>query len=393
MIKRMKMVLSLVCLLCAGSLWAAETKIVFNDGAALSSYGIALPAASAGTNLAGTTISVDGLMVSFSDGSTPTRIWNSGGNYTLRVYNGGGVTIAGEGITRIVVQANNPNQLTANVGSYTAGVWTGSANSVTFTGGKVQISSLTVTHTAAPKEPVVSGLSELNALEDGTPATLMLTDDANCRVLYAADGDAYLRDGSGAVKLAGCASPRRFRYNRHVVGTLRGVKTAHGFDATAATRFDGLLVADPVQEANTAPVVVKVEDMKNHLFDWVTLERATMNGSKAADGTGSVAVGDALNVEDMPALTDGMEVQISGLVLPYGDGIMLAPMGQEAQDRALNPSQPFAESFPAVKVLTGIRSADASAEVMDTLYDLGGRQVPEPVQRGVYVLKGKKIRK
>ncbi len=154
--------------------------------------GYAVPGQSAGTNLveAGA-VTVDGVTVSATDGATPTRIWNSQGSYTLRIYVDGSVTLSvAEGsITGIVVNAANTANfdLLADVGQYVAadgvGTWTGAAASVTFThvGTKnAQVASIVVTTSQDgpdnpdPEDPIdpdilkLDSLHHLDALEDGT---------------------------------------------------------------------------------------------------------------------------------------------------------------------------------------------------------------------------------
>ena len=92
--------------------------------------------------------------MSSTDGSTATRIWNSNGTYSLRVYKGnngaanGTLTFAASQdnvISQIVVSGSGT--LTASTGTYTNGTWTGSASSVTFTcTANATISTITVTY-------------------------------------------------------------------------------------------------------------------------------------------------------------------------------------------------------------------------------------------------------
>ena len=97
----------LLCALIVGSLsgWATETTLVFNTSDGLSSLGITAPSKSNGTNLGNGTYSVGDVNLSSTDGSTATRVWNSGGTLTLRVYNGGSLTLSvasGSVITSII---------------------------------------------------------------------------------------------------------------------------------------------------------------------------------------------------------------------------------------------------------------------------------------------------
>jgi len=163
----------------------------FSTAEGISGMGYAVPAQSSGTNLtqAGP-VTLDGVTLSATDGSTDTRIWNSQGNFTLRIYVDGSITlsVATGSITAITINAANTSNfdLIANVGDYSVtsavGSWTGSASSVTLThvGSKnAQIATLVVTTSADdpgvepgdPVDPDIAQLDSLNhlaALADGT---------------------------------------------------------------------------------------------------------------------------------------------------------------------------------------------------------------------------------
>ena len=174
------------------SLQAGEVTFDFSTAEGITAMGYTVPEPSAGTNLtqAGPK-TVDGVTLSAADGATETRIWNSQGNYTLRIYVDGSITlqVAEGSITGITVNGANANNfdLIADVGDYsvngTVGTWTGSAASVTLThvGSKnAQVASLVVTTNGEgpvgpdPEDPIdpnitkLDSLQHLAALEDGT---------------------------------------------------------------------------------------------------------------------------------------------------------------------------------------------------------------------------------
>ncbi len=172
-------------------LQAAVVTFDFSTAQGITAMGYAVPAPSSATNLtqAGP-VTVGGVTLSATDGSTETRIWNSQGNYTLRIYVDGSITlsVADGSITGITVNAANTANfdLIANVGDYSAagtvGTWSGNASSVTLThvGSKnAQVSTLVVTTSAEgpgddPVDPVdpsiekLDSLHHLAALPDGT---------------------------------------------------------------------------------------------------------------------------------------------------------------------------------------------------------------------------------
>lgn len=111
---------------------------IFNTEAGLSALGITKPALGAATDLGTNSYVVNGVTLTATDGGTHTRVWStSSGVLDLRVYkNGGTLTFSvasGKNIKSIVIEGNSVANLTANVGTYASGSWTGSAQSVTFT--------------------------------------------------------------------------------------------------------------------------------------------------------------------------------------------------------------------------------------------------------------------
>ena len=173
-------------------LQAAEVTFDFSTAEGITAMGYAVPAPSAGTNLvqAGA-VTVGGVTLSATDGATETRIWNSQGSYTLRIYVDGAITLSvAEGaITGITVNAANTAnfELIADTGDYNVngavGTWTGSASAVTLThvGSKnAQVATIVVTTSGEnpvdpdPEDPIdpnitkLDSLHHLAALEDGT---------------------------------------------------------------------------------------------------------------------------------------------------------------------------------------------------------------------------------
>lgn len=144
--------------------WAGEVTFDFSSAAGLKAAGIAVPEQSAGTNIAGSTYTVGGVALTATDGATPTRVWNSQGTLTLRVYVNGSITftVASGSITGVTINAASEGnfELKANVGTYkasgTVGTWNGSASSVSFskTGTKnAQIASVVITTSSEDPGP------------------------------------------------------------------------------------------------------------------------------------------------------------------------------------------------------------------------------------------------
>ena len=174
------------------ALQAAVVTFDFSTAQGITAMGYSVPEQSSGTNLvqAGA-VTVSGVTLSATDGATETRIWNSQGSFSLRIYVDGSITLSvAEGcITGVTVNAANSANfdLIANVGDYTVnnmvGTWTGSASSVTLThvGSKnAQVASIVVTTGGEgpvdpdPEDPIdpnitkLDSLNHLAALEEGT---------------------------------------------------------------------------------------------------------------------------------------------------------------------------------------------------------------------------------
>ena len=176
-------------------LQAAEVTFDFSTAEGISAMGYAVPDQGFGTNLAQAgPVTVSGVTLSATDGATSTRIWNSQGSYTLRIYVDGTITVAvAEGsITGVTVNAANTANfdLLADVGDYSVdggvGTWTGNASSVTFShfGTKnAQVASLVVTTSGDNPDPdpdpidpditKLDSIQNLAALEDGTAFQFM----------------------------------------------------------------------------------------------------------------------------------------------------------------------------------------------------------------------------
>ena len=173
-------------------LQAAEVTFDFSTAEGITAMGYAVPGQGSGTNLvqAGA-VTVGGVTLSATDGATETRIWNSQGSFTLRIYVDGSITLSvAEGaITGVTINAANTTNfdLLASVGDYSVtggvGTWTGNATAVSFThvGAKnAQVASIVVTTSGEgpvnpdPEDPIdpnitkLDSLNHLAALEDGT---------------------------------------------------------------------------------------------------------------------------------------------------------------------------------------------------------------------------------
>ena len=279
----MRKYLSLVAMvLVTMAAWADEVIFDFSSEEGLQAMGITAPAQSNGVNLTDVgTITVDGVSLTAVNGSTQTRVWNSQGSYTLRIYVGGSITFAVESgsITGVTINAANTSNfdLLANVGNYSAngtvGTWTGSTSSVTFshtTSKNAQIASVVVTTSNEPPtddpngedpNPVdpnitkLDSLANINTLDDGTE--FQFTTEAyvqyqwgNYLWLMQLDADYY----AYAAMVYGDVG-RTYQIGAVIPAGWTGVKTT----------YKGLVeITDPTHFKNATSLV---EDMFSEPFD------------------------------------------------------------------------------------------------------------------------------
>ncbi len=143
------------------------TKAVF-DFTKPADMGLTAPEASAATNITAP-VTVDGVTMTATDGSTATRIWNSNGKLDLRVYNGGSLTFtAEEDITAVEFEGS-----AFAFSELTGKSWTGNAKSVAFSAtGTSKITKITVTvgEAAVVWTPDTVSVTEAIALADAKDA-------------------------------------------------------------------------------------------------------------------------------------------------------------------------------------------------------------------------------
>lgn len=106
-----------------------SAKVVTFDFTNPESLNITAPAISKGTSVNDTTIVKDGVTITFTKGSADSRIWNSSGQYDLRIYkNGGSINISAiENITAVAMTGG-----AIDFTNLTNNSWIGEATSVSF---------------------------------------------------------------------------------------------------------------------------------------------------------------------------------------------------------------------------------------------------------------------
>ena len=168
----------------SGYAWATDPSVTFtfNSTAGLSALGIDAPSTGSGTNLGNSEYTLTPITMTATDGGTATRVWNSSGTYSLRVYKGtpnnGTLTFSTTSSYNIKsVAFGVGSSWSASTGTMSGSTWSGSAQSVTFTTtANVTISTITVTYTTAGgSDPSISvtptSLSTFTYVQGNGPST------------------------------------------------------------------------------------------------------------------------------------------------------------------------------------------------------------------------------
>lgn len=164
------------------------------DFASPGTYGFDVPGKSDGTDVGSNTIDGDVVTLSFTDGGTATRFWNSSGTITLRIYAsspGGSMTASvpdGYVITKIVYTGSGGFSVEGSAVSTSTKTWTGKQKSVKFDcTANATLSGLAVYY--APAATVGSALYATYV----TPTAVDFGDEVEAFVVSAAGDNATLQ--------------------------------------------------------------------------------------------------------------------------------------------------------------------------------------------------------
>lgn len=321
----------------------ANSTFVFNTKEGLQELGIALPAPSKGTDI-NTELTKDGITLSNTKGGTATRIYNSKGKYSLRIYKKGTLTLkaGGANITKITITGYSASNfgLSTTQGTYnvsgTVGTWTGTESEVTFkVNVNTYINTIEVAINGETPKPTqkVNGLAALKDIADETPVHLYIADADNARVLFAGNDEAFIRDKDCTVCFSGVKAKPAMAYNQHVAGYIVGKKmTQNGMttlQAVADTHTAFLVIAAPVQESDVEPAVMKAGEHVTHLGDWVTMKDLTMKNGKLEANGQTYMLNNAYGLDGNSFYQqpyEGAIVDLSAIVYPTATGIELRPI-------------------------------------------------------------------
>lgn len=349
---KVSLTICLMCIIWGGNCaWAQETAVfTFNTKDGLTALGITAPASGKGTNLGTNTYTVNKITMSSTDGSSssPTRIWNKSGAYTLRFYAGGSVTFtASEGykITKIVLTGTYSNVTTSDK-KFTNGTWTGLESAVTFNGGKnTDVKTATITY--AKTTPIT-----LTTAQYGT---------------YFTDEAFVMPEGVTGYTITAKDGENLTLNEAYTAGTTVPASTALVLKAT-----------DELTESKTFNAVVvnstEVAPTDNLLHGSVDEAQTNVEGAAAYYklANGDKGIGFYYGAENGAAFTNGAHKAY------------LAVAGTMSQMKG----------FSLDGMTTGINQVSTANTVNDAnIYDLNGRRIQSlgAAQKGIYIVGGKKV--
>lgn len=146
----------------------------FSSTKELAKLDITAPAAGNGTTLTSCTISPITIS-NTKNGGTPTRVWNSSGNYDLRVYSGAELSFTSSSnvITKIQFEGTSAFDGVSN------GVWTGSSSTVVLDcTSNSKITKITVTYGNPPVPPYLNASADMTNVS-AAGETVIITVDTN----------------------------------------------------------------------------------------------------------------------------------------------------------------------------------------------------------------------
>lgn len=394
--KLLRISLMMLFALVSTSAMAGDTEVVFtlNDPDAITALGIALPASGEGTEV--TEISKDGVTITCTSGSTPTRIFQGSGNnegkYDLRVYKNGGsltFTAGSSSVKKIVITGNNLGNLSAS--GYADGTWTGGASSVTLTAtGTATIYTITVTYgEGTGKQEANISWSKATASvtlggEDGTYKYLPTLKNPNSLSVSfdSSDKSVATIDNSGNIAVKGSGTTT-------LTASFAGNSTYNAAEVTCeltvipinnVTVAEALVVAEGLDAGKSSTEAYKVTGYITNI-DEISAEHgnATFDIADTPDGTSVLKIYrfKGVNGADITdgAINKGDMVVVAGVLKKY--------VKDEVATLELVNGQ-------IVSVTTGIQAVTIDNDANAPAYSLDGRRVNSNY-RGVVIKNGKKV--
>lgn len=275
-------------------LWADEAVFDFTNESSLRAMGITAPGVSSGTNI-DRTITLNGVSLSTTNGTTQTRVWNTKGSLTLRVYKGGSMTLSvgtNAVITSITLSGSKLTDFTSDPEGLSGSIWKGSKSSVTFSAsGSCQITKIKVEYSQGQTQTgQATGTAGLKSLKSGTLVDLTFTQADKATVSQVASDGTLVSDKDGSLTLIGFLpgdAGWHAEQGTILIGTIRGkyenVAGAMTFTATGETSADNILCIDKASAAGIGMVRRSTDDRVGEYY--------TLSGTPAARHAGRLGKG------------------------------------------------------------------------------------------------------
>ena len=336
-----RLILIIAAIACSGFAWAETVTATFDFSSTqqLTQMGLAIPTSTVKTSIT-SPITVQGVTMTPSTSVVPQVTYYKNA-YNLYLIKNAHVTLSaptGSNITKVEFTAlNSTVSLSASAGSLVGLTWTGSANSVKFTGtASNTIYTVSVTYDAESVVQTATGLGALRQLTDGSRVRLYLPEGNNCRVTYASEDGAevYLRDNTGAVMLENIDTNRPFAPNQHIAGWITGkFSLKNGMPKLVAdgslTNTTQLVIADPVTETNVSATTITPPAYARSAANLVRLMNLTIKDGKAVYGSQEFTINNLYGMgkdEMYQTPYEGATVDLICLAVPTASGNTLVPV-------------------------------------------------------------------
>ena len=294
-----------------GDVPAAEpVEFTFNTDAGIAELGIAKPGTGEGANLKDLTpanqLNKGTVTITTTDGSTPTRVWNSSGTLELRIYKNATLTFVAtdNNITKIELDGAAVNVFSVTDGTFNAGTWTGDAASVTLTAtGTGKINTITVTYGEAPAVTVATPTFSPAAGEYTEDQTVTIACETEGATIYYALGEGDFQAYTGPLSITetttikayaqkgenqSATATATYTINKQVAPATIAELNALGNGATFTFTGEALVVAKPTAKY----VYVKDATASSLIYDASGEKTAAAEVGKTikANWTGSVSI-------------------------------------------------------------------------------------------------------
>ena len=333
-------------------------------------------------NIGDRTIESGGVVASFTDGGTPTRMWGDAPNTQVRIYaenpkvdddvNGTMTLTAPDGkvITKVEFDATDFN-FTVTDGTLEGTTWTGNASAVTFTteNGQTRLNKVVVTVEDIPI-PEVQNLAALKAMEETGTEVKLILNDTKITVMEQSFlmPVILIEDASGAAVQIPAA-----------MGMGDGIATMFPEQfAKAGVALNGYLYCayDPsmggmiMPSENTAnsvftatdteitPTVMTIAEANTdaNANRFIQLQNVEINEGMIEDGENSIAMQDMLGVMTDPTtgnitVPEG-KININGFMLTMdGTSYTFIPVGNPPYTEVTDPAVPEVQNLAALKAM------------------------------------------